>query len=73
MLDIKGSELAVDDKVMYATTHGNLQFGRIMEIGEDTIQVLGVGNKRELRIKDTTKQVYLISSGHYIRNPSYKA
>ncbi|HFQ5875942.1 hypothetical protein SOX05_08725 [Pseudomonas putida] len=65
MIDIKGQELNVDDRILYATTHGNMQFGRIISIDGDVMKVRGKDNKRELRIKDSSKQVYLISIGYY--------
>lgn len=66
--DIKGKTLLKDDQILYATTHGDLQIGRVLEITEDgSLKVIGKGNKRELTIKESTKQVYLVSKGYYTR------
>lgn len=66
--DIKGKELAKDDQILYATTHGTLQIGRVLEITEDgSLKVIGKGNKRELTIKDPDQQVCLFSKGYYAR------
>ncbi|MBK3462654.1 hypothetical protein [Pseudomonas haemolytica] len=68
MLDIKGKELAVNDKILYATTHGNLQIGRILSMTDDgSMKVIGKTNKRELTIMDSTIQVFLLSKGYYDR------
>lgn len=66
-LDISGKTINVDDQVFYATTHGTLQIGRVIEVtGQNSIKVIGKGNKRELKIKDTSLQVSLRSKGYYI-------
>lgn len=68
MLDIKGKELAVNDKILYATTHSNLQIGRILSMTDDgSMKVIGKTNKRELTIMDSTIQVFLLSKGYYDR------
>lgn len=68
MLDIKGKELAVNDQILYATTHGNLQIGRILSVtDEGSMKVIGKTNKRELTITDSTVQVFLLSKGYYER------
>lgn len=67
MLDIKGKELDVDDQILYATTHGTLQVGRIISMDDGVMKVIGTGNKRELSIKDSAKQVLLFSKEHYKR------
>ena len=68
MLDINGVELEVDDQVLYATTHGTLQIGRVVLIKDGVMKVIGKGNKRELTIKDSTKQVMLNLRAYYKRN-----
>lgn len=73
MLDINGKELSVGDKVYYSTTHGTIQSGRIIGITESGLKVVGKGNKRELTIKNTDKQVLLHLKGHYLRSPKRKA
>ena len=66
--DIKRKKLAKDDQILYSTTHGDLQIGRILEItSEGFLKVIGKGNKRELTIKEPSKQVYLFSKGYYGR------
>ncbi len=66
--DIKGKSVAKDDQILYATTHGTLQVGRVLEVVEDgSLKVIGKGNKRELTIKETDKQVFLVSKGYYTR------
>ncbi len=66
--DIKGKELLKDDQILYATTHGTLQIGRVLEITEDgSLKVIGKGNKRELTIKASDTQVFLLSKGYYAR------
>ena len=66
--DLKKRELAKDDKILYATTHGEMQIGRILEVTpEGFLKVIGKGNKRELTIKNPRNQVYLISKGYYGR------
>ncbi len=66
--DIKRKELAKDDQILYSTTHGDMQFGRILEVTpEGYLKVIGKGNKRELTIKNPRNQVYLISKGYYGR------
>lgn len=68
MLDIKKRELAVNDQILYASTHGTLQIGRILAITDKGyLKVIGKGNKRELTIKDSSTQVYLFAKGYYDR------
>ncbi len=68
MFDIKGKEILKDDKILYSTTHGYLQVGRVLEITEEgNLKVIGVGNRRELTIKEPHKQVYLLTRGYYIK------
>lgn len=67
MLDLMGKEIEVDDQILYATTHGNLQIGRVLEITADGfLKVIGKRNKRELTIK-SSNQIYLKSKGYYLR------
>lgn len=67
MLDLTGKEIEVDDQILYATTHGNLQIGRVLEITADGfLKVIGKKNKRELTIK-SSNQIYLKSKGYYLR------
>lgn len=74
MLDIKGKELAVNDKILYATTHGNLQIGRILSVtDEGYLKVIGKQNKRELTIKDSKVQIFLLCKGYYERVKKLKA
>lgn len=35
MLDIKRKVIETDDQILYSTTHGNLQIGRILEVTDD--------------------------------------
>lgn len=66
--DILGRELEKDDQILYATTHGTMQIGRLLEVTDDgQLKVIGKGNKRELTIKESDKQTYLKSKGYYIR------
>lgn len=66
--DIGGKVLEKDDQILYATTHGVLQIGRILEItDEGYIKVIGKGNRRELTIKEPDTQTYLKAKGYYIR------
>lgn len=69
MLDIYGNELNVDDKVLYSNTHGHLQAGRILSIEDGVMKVIGVGKKREMAIKDSTLQIFLLHRAFYIKNP----
>lgn len=74
MLDIKGKELTVNDQILYATTHGNMQIGRILSVtDEGYLKVIGKTNKRELTIKDSTNQVFLLGKGYYDRVKKLKA
>lgn len=74
MLDIKGKELAVNDQILYATTHGNLQVGRILSVtDEGYLKVIGKSNKRELTIRDSKVQIFLLSKGYYQRVKKLKA
>jgi len=74
MLDIKGKELTVNDQILYATTHGNMQIGRILSVtDEGYLKVIGKTNKRELTIRDSTIQVFLLSKGYYDRVKKRKA
>jgi len=66
--DIKGKVVDKDDKIIYATTHGTLQIGRVLELTEEGfLKVIGIGNKRELTIKDCNKQVLLVAKEYYKR------
>lgn len=66
--DMKGKEILKDDQILYATTHGKLQIGRVLSITEEGyLKVIGIGNKRELTIKDTQEQVMLWNKGYYTR------
>ncbi|WP_146136258.1 hypothetical protein [Pseudomonas simiae] len=68
MFDIKGKQLLKDDRILYSTTHGTLQIGRVLEVTQEGyLKVIGKGNKRELTVKEPNKQVYLITSGYYER------
>lgn len=68
MFDIKGKQLLKDDRILYSTTHGTLQIGRVLEVTQEGyLKVIGKGNKRELTVKEPNKQVYLIASGYYER------
>ncbi|EMG2881721.1 hypothetical protein V4100_001009 [Pseudomonas aeruginosa] len=73
MLDIKNKEISVNDKILYSTTHGTLQIGRVLEIESGKMKVKGKGNKRELTIKDSSVQVFLLSKGYYDRVPKRSA
>lgn len=66
--DIGGKVLDKDDQILYATTHGTLQVGRVLEItDEGFIKVIGKGNRRELTIKAPDQQTFLKAKGYYIR------
>ncbi|MBG5342960.1 hypothetical protein GHU64_06900 [Pseudomonas aeruginosa] len=66
--DMKSKVLAKDDQILYSTTHGYLQIGRILEVTpEGYLKVIGKGNRRELTIKEPSKQVYLYARGYYAR------
>lgn len=68
ILDISNKEIEIDDQVFYATTHGNLQIGRIIELCLDGgVKVIGKGNKRELKIIDPSKQIAIKSKGYYLK------
>ncbi len=58
MLDIKNKGISVNDQILYSTTHGTLQIGRVLEIESGKMKVKGKGNKRELTIKDSSVQVF---------------
>lgn len=74
IVDIKSKELAKDDQILYSTTHGNMQVGRILEITEQgSVKVLGKGNKRELTIVNSSKQIYLLARGYYLINKKREA
>lgn len=74
MLDVNGRSLSVDDQIYYATTHGVLQKGRIISVTkEGWLKVKGVGNKRELTIKDSSIQILLWVKKYYVRNPKLNA
>ena len=74
ILDIKGKVIEVDDQILYATTHGNLQIGRVIEVCADGgIKVIGKGNKRELKINHTNQQVFLKSKQYYLKNQKRRA
>jgi len=74
VLDISQKEVGVDDQIFYATTHGNLQIGRVIEVMEDgSIKVIGKGNKRELKIANPQNQVALKAKGYYITRKLRKA
>jgi hypothetical protein len=69
IVDIKERELSKDDQILYSTTHGNMQVGRIIEITEaGEVKVIGKGNKRELVIIDPSRQIYLLTRGYYLKN-----
>lgn len=73
-VDISGKLIEVDDQIFYATTHGTLQIGRVIEIsGINSVKVIGKGNKRELKIKDTSLQVSLKAKGYYINRKIRRA
>lgn len=67
MLDLIGNEIEVDDQILYATTHGNIQIGRVIRVtDEGYLKVIGKNNKRELTIK-SSNQIYLKSKGYYLK------
>lgn len=66
IIELTGKVIEVDDQIFYATTHGNIQIGRVIELSDDgSIKVIGKGNKRELKIQHPDKQVALKSKGYY--------
>lgn len=74
MFDINNKEISVGDSIYYATTHGNMQKGRVLAITEDGyLKVIGKGNRRELTIKDSSTQVLINAKGYYLRVKKLKA
>jgi len=72
--DIKERSVEEFDQVLYSTTHGNLQVGRVLEVTEEGyLKVIGKGNKRELTIKEPDKQIFLLVKGYYIKHRKLKA
>jgi hypothetical protein len=66
IIELTGKVIEVDDQIFYATTHGNMQIGRVIELSEDgSIKVIGKGNKREMKIQSPESQVALKSKGYY--------
>lgn len=67
-LDINNKEIEIYDQIFYATTHGNLQIGRVIELCLDGgVKVIGKGNKRELKINNSDKQIAIKSKGYYLK------
>lgn len=74
MLDINKKEISVGDSIYYATTHGTMQKGRVLDItDEGFLKVIGKGNRRELTIKDSSIQVLIKAKGYYLRVKKLKA
>lgn len=72
--DIFGKDVTEFDQVLYSTTHGDMQVGRVLEVTEDGyIKVIGKGNKRELTIKAPDKQVTLWYKQYYKKHKKLKA
>lgn len=71
--DKKGRELNEDDQIIYCVADNTLQIGRIRQLREDGIVVIGQGNKREGVIKNTEEQVWLHKKGYYKNHKGKRA
>lgn len=72
--DIKDRVVEAFDQILYSTTHGNLQIGRVLEVtSQGAIKVIGKGNKRELTIKEPHNQIFLLSKQYYAKHKKLNA
>lgn len=72
--DMLEREVEAFDQVIYSTTHGKLQIGRVLEVTEEGhVKVIGKGNRRELTIKEPQEQIYLKVKGYYHKHKKLNA
>ncbi len=71
--DKKGRELNTDDQIIYCVADNTLQIGRIRELREDGVVVIGQGNKREGLIKNSESQVWLHKKAYYKNHKGKRA
>lgn len=71
--DKKGRELNIEDQIIYCVADNTLQIGRIRDLREDGVVVIGQGNKREGLIKNSESQVWLHKKGYYKNHKGKRA
>lgn len=65
-LDQKGKTIEVDDLIHYASK-GTINSAWVQELlpNKGGVKIMGKGNKREAVIKNSDKQIIVVSKGYY--------